>query len=61
MAPGMEPDTKFDLAELRRFFEDRGVVQYPWPEQVEILSELPRNPIDKLDRLPVARHFAVEL
>jgi len=57
----MEPDTKFDLAELRRFFEDRGVAQYPWPEQVEILSELPRNPIDKLDRLALARHFAVEL
>lgn len=56
----LEPDTDFDLAELRRFFEDRGVAQYTWPEQVEVLSELPRNPIGKLDRLAVARRFAAD-
>ncbi len=45
----------FDLAELRRFFEELGVARYTWPERVEIIEELPRNPIGKVDRLAVQR------
>ena len=40
----------FDLAELRRFFDEAGVARYAWPERVELLDELPRNPIGKIDR-----------
>lgn len=45
----------FDLAELRRFFEELGVARYAWPERVEVVDELPRNPIGKVDRIAVER------
>jgi len=40
----------FDLVELRRFFEQKGVAKFQWPEFIEIFSEFPRNPVGKLDR-----------
>ena len=41
---------RFDLAELRRFFEKKGVAKFQWPEFVEIFDEFPRTPVGKLDR-----------
>lgn len=45
----------FDLATLRRHCEEAGIARYTWPERVELLTELPRNPIGKIDRLAVER------
>ncbi|MDG2113312.1 MAG: AMP-binding protein [Actinomycetota bacterium] len=45
---------EFDLGELRRFFDEAGVARYAWPERVEVLDELPRNPIGKIDRIAVS-------
>lgn len=49
----VRPGSTFGLAEMQRFCEERGLARYTWPERVELLDELPRNPIGKIDRLAV--------
>jgi len=34
-------DGDFDLAESRRWFEERGATKFTWPERIELLDELP--------------------
>jgi acyl-CoA synthetase (AMP-forming)/AMP-acid ligase II len=41
----------FDLTECRRWFEERGVTKFKWPERVEQLDELPLLPAGKADRI----------
>ena len=45
----------FDLSDLRAFFGALDTARYTWPERVEILDALPRNPIGKIDRLSIAK------
>ena len=49
---------RFDLAEARRFLEDRGVAKFQWPEFIEIFDEFPRNPVGKIDRRAIAAEAA---
>ena len=45
----LRPDAgALDLAEIRRFMQDRGVMMQKIPEQLELLSALPRNATGKV-------------
>lgn len=37
-----------DLGEVRAFMAERGVATYKWPERLELLSAIPRNPTGKI-------------
>ena len=51
----LQPGETFDLSDLRAFFGALDTARYTWPERVEILDALPRNPIGKIDRLSIAK------
>jgi cyclohexanecarboxylate-CoA ligase len=40
----------FDLAEMRRFLEERRVTRQYWPEWLEVIAEMPRNPVGKIKK-----------
>jgi cyclohexanecarboxylate-CoA ligase len=40
----------FDLSEMRGFLDSRRMAKQYWPERVEILTELPRNPAGKVEK-----------
>jgi len=43
-------DTAIDLAEIQRFLDTRQVSIHYWPERLELLAELPRNPAGKVQK-----------
>lgn len=43
-------DRGLDLDELRRFLDSRQVAIQYWPERLELLAELPRNPAGKVQK-----------
>jgi 3-phosphoshikimate 1-carboxyvinyltransferase len=43
-------DGPLDLEELRRFLDARQVAIQYWPERLELLAELPRNPAGKVQK-----------
>ncbi|MGH9098954.1 MAG: 3-phosphoshikimate 1-carboxyvinyltransferase, partial [Acidimicrobiales bacterium] len=43
-------DEGFDLDELRRFCDARQVAKHYWPERLELVAQLPRNPIGKVQK-----------
>lgn len=43
------------LAGLQRFFEERGVAVFKWPERLQLLAQLPRNPMGKVAREELSR------
>jgi len=47
-------DASFDLAECRRWFSERGVARYQWPERIEHVDAIPLLASGKPDRLAVA-------
>ncbi len=44
--PGAAPD----LAAVRAYLQDRGVAKFKWPERIELVEDLPRTPVGKLDK-----------
>jgi cyclohexanecarboxylate-CoA ligase len=46
----VEADPRFDLAACRAWFAERGITRFKWPEQVEVVDELPLLPAGKPDR-----------
>lgn len=51
-------DPTFDLAECRRFFDERGVPRHRWPERIEHVDAIPLLASGKPDRLAVAELMA---
>ena len=51
------PNHSFDLTALQQYFAELDTARYPWPERVEILESLPRNPIGKIDRIAIQKLF----
>ena len=47
----------FDLTALQQYFAELDTARYTWPERVEILESLPRNPIGKIDRIAIQKLF----
>lgn len=43
-----DPETPPDLAHLVARLRDRGVARFKWPERLELVPDLPRNPIGKV-------------
>lgn len=54
MEDGARPSVK-DVAE---FCDRGGLARFKWPERLEILEALPRNPLMKIDRKALARRLA---
>ena len=50
----LHAEASFDLDELVRFFSELDTARYTWPERVEVVDELPRNPIGKIDRIAIS-------
>jgi 3-phosphoshikimate 1-carboxyvinyltransferase len=50
----------FDFAEMRRFLDERHVAKQYWPERLEIVTSMPRNPVGKIKKY-VLRGWAREL
>jgi non-ribosomal peptide synthetase component E (peptide arylation enzyme) len=46
-----------DMAGLQRFLHDRGLMRQKWPEQLEIVAELPRAPAGKVLKQELQRRF----
>lgn len=55
-----EAERGFDLAELRRFLDGRRVARQYWPERLEIVATLPRNPVGKIKKAEL-RELALRL
>ena len=51
-------DRVVDIGEIRWFLDDRGLMRQKWPEQLEIVSELPRAPAGKVLKQELQRRFA---
>jgi non-ribosomal peptide synthetase component E (peptide arylation enzyme) len=39
-----------DLEAVKAFLEDKGVAKFKWPERLELIDRLPRNPLNKVVR-----------
>ena len=50
-----KPGLCVTLADLQRFFEERGVAVFKWPERIGVLAQLPRNPMGKVSREELSR------
>ena len=44
----LAPDAEVTLEEITDFLRDRHIASYKLPESMEVLPELPRNPVGKL-------------
>ncbi|HZK85267.1 MAG TPA: hypothetical protein VFC58_11425 [Desulfosporosinus sp.] len=42
-----------DLTEVKAFMHDRGVAIYKWPERMELIDTIPRNPTGKILKAPL--------
>jgi 3-phosphoshikimate 1-carboxyvinyltransferase len=40
----------FDFADMQRFLDSRQVAKQYWPERLETVAELPRNPAGKVQK-----------
>jgi 3-phosphoshikimate 1-carboxyvinyltransferase len=40
----------FGFAEMRRFLDENKVAKQYWPERLELVDELPRNPTGKIQK-----------
>jgi acyl-coenzyme A synthetase/AMP-(fatty) acid ligase len=52
-------ETELTLAEVQEFLTDKGVAKPYWPEQVEVLEDLPRTPSGKIQKYQLRQKFAV--
>jgi cyclohexanecarboxylate-CoA ligase len=46
------------LAELRDFLRDAGISEWYWPEQLEVLDDMPRTPMGKVRKADLRRRYA---
>ena len=46
------------LAELRDFLRDAGISEWYWPEQIEVLDDMPRTPMGKIRKADLRRRYA---
>jgi cyclohexanecarboxylate-CoA ligase len=58
--PGSDHSAGFDLAEMQRFLDGQRMAKQYWPERLEVVAELPRNPAGKVQKF-VLRQQAREL
>lgn len=56
--PAGEPPT---LEDLTAFLGERGVAKYKFPERIEIVAELPRNPTGKVEKFKLRERIRAEL
>jgi cyclohexanecarboxylate-CoA ligase len=40
----------FDFAEMQRFLDGRQVAKQYWPERLEVIESMPRNPVGKIKK-----------
>lgn len=52
---------RFDLAALRDFLEEARVAKFKWPERVEVVESLPRNPTGKVEKWRLRDDVAAKL
>jgi len=52
-----QPDVELALAEVTSFLKDQGVAKFKWPERLEIIDSLPRNPLNKVQRHLLAQRL----
>ncbi|VVJ17981.1 2 [Amycolatopsis camponoti] len=50
-----------DLPEVQRHFAELGVAKFKWPERVEIVPEIPRTLVGKLDKKRLQAEIAAKL
>ncbi|RSD10262.1 (2,3-dihydroxybenzoyl)adenylate synthase [Amycolatopsis eburnea] len=50
-----------DLPEVRRHFAELGVAKFKWPERVEVVAEIPRTLVGKLDKKRLQAEIAAKL
>ncbi|MEV6639054.1 AMP-binding protein [Amycolatopsis sp. NPDC051371] len=50
-----------DLAEVQRHFAEQGVAKFKWPERVEVVAEIPRTLVGKLDKKRLQAEIAAKL
>jgi len=48
-----QPGETLDLTEVKAFMHDRGVAIYKWPERMELIDAIPRNPTGKILKAPL--------
>ena len=55
------PGEDLELAELAQFFDAREVAKFKWPERLEIVDDLPRTNIGKIDKKALRESIAAKL
>ncbi|GLY39873.1 2,3-dihydroxybenzoate-AMP ligase [Amycolatopsis sp. NBRC 101858] len=50
-----------DLPEVQRHFAEQGVAKFKWPERVEVVAEIPRTLVGKLDKKRLQAEIAAKL
>ena len=53
-----DPGERLDMAGLQAFLSRRGLMRQKWPEQMEVVSELPRAPAGKVLKQELQKRFA---
>jgi len=46
------------LTELRDFLRDAGISEWYWPEQLEVLADMPRTPMGKIRKAELRKRYA---
>lgn len=47
----VKPGESLDLVSVCNFLEAQGVAKFKWPERLELIEQLPRNPLNKVVRV----------
>ena len=50
----LKPGESLTLGDVRAFLTEQGVAKFKWPERLEIVDALPRNPLNKVVRAELA-------
>lgn len=57
----LRPGETLDFTEMQRFLDDRHVAKQYWPERLEIIDELPRNPTGKIQKFKLRERIRATL
>jgi acyl-CoA synthetase len=57
----LKGSARFDLTTLRVFLEEARVAKFKWPERVETVESLPRNPTGKVEKWKLREDIAARV
>lgn len=56
----LHPGAAFDMQQLKTFLQTQGIAKFIWPEQLEIVEEMPMTPTRKIMKAELVRRFLAD-